>query len=58
MGDSEKTNIGVDYAFLHGMLAGSVDFFHDKRVNILVDGSTRSVPSYFGTTPATANLGG
>jgi TonB-linked SusC/RagA family outer membrane protein len=53
----KKTNIGVDYAFLHGMLAGSVDFFHDKRVNILVDGSTRSVPSYFGTTPATANLG-
>ena len=53
----KKTNVGLDYAFFGGMLAGSVDFFHDKRFDILVTGATRSVPSYFGTTPATANLG-
>ena len=53
----KKTNIGVDYAVLGGMFAGSVDFFHDRRVDILLGGSSRAVPSYFGTTPPTANLG-
>ncbi|EXG77771.1 TonB-linked outer membrane protein, SusC/RagA family [Xylanibacter oryzae DSM 17970] len=53
----KKTNLGIDYAFLNGMFAGSVDFFHDKRFDILVGGSDRSVPSYYGNTAPTANLG-
>ena len=53
----KKLNVGVDYAVLKGLFAGSLEFFKDKRFDILVDGSQRSVPSYFGTTPATANLG-
>lgn len=52
-----KLNIGADYSLFNGLLAGSVEVFHDKRFNILVGGSSRSVPSYFGTTAATANLG-
>ncbi len=52
-----KKNLGIDYAFLGGLFAGSVDFFHDYRTDILLDGGSRAVPSYFGTTPATANLG-
>ena len=48
-----KMNIGFDYAVLHGMFAGSFDFFHDDRYDIFISGSNRSVPSYFGayTTP-------
>ena len=48
-----KMNIGFDYAFLHGMFAGSFDVFHDDRYDIFISGSNRSVPSYFGayTTP-------
>jgi TonB-linked SusC/RagA family outer membrane protein len=53
----KKFNVGLDYAFLSGMIAGSVDFFRDKRVDILVNGPDRAVPSYYGAVPPTANLG-
>ena len=52
-----KSNIGADYSFLKGLLAGSVDFFNDTRKDILIFGSDRAVPSYFGATPPAANLG-
>lgn len=52
-----KQNYGVDYSFLHGLLSGSVNYFNDYRTDILLPGSNRAVPSYFGGTPATANLG-
>ena len=53
----EKRNIGVDYAFLNGLIAGSVDVFNDTRTHILVDGGSRAIPSYFGATAPRANLG-
>lgn len=53
----EKRNIGLDYAFLDGLIAGSVDIFNDTRSDILVAGGSRAIPSYFGTTPPRANLG-
>jgi TonB-linked SusC/RagA family outer membrane protein len=53
----KKFNSGVDYAFLNGLLAGSVEYFVDNRVDILINGNDRAVPSYYGTTPPTANLG-
>jgi TonB-linked SusC/RagA family outer membrane protein len=53
----KKFNVGVDYAFLHGIFSGSVDFFRDKRTDILVNGLDRAMPSYFGGKPPTANLG-
>lgn len=43
-----KANIGFDYAFLHGMFAGSFDWFRDDRYDIFISGNDRSVPSYFG----------
>lgn len=53
----KKFNVGVDYAFLNGTFSGSVDFFRDKRVDILVSGGDRAVSSYYGATPPIANLG-
>ncbi|MDP4240203.1 MAG: SusC/RagA family TonB-linked outer membrane protein, partial [Bacteroidota bacterium] len=53
----EKRNFGIDYSFFHGDISGTVDFFNDQRSNILISGGSRSVPSYFGVTPPTANLG-
>ena len=49
----KKMNIGFDYAFLHGMFAGSFDWFRDDRYDIFISGANRSVPSYYGaaTTP-------
>jgi hypothetical protein len=35
----------------------ALDFFHDKRTDILLDGASQAVPSYLGATPPTANLG-
>ena len=52
-----KLNIGADYSFFDGLFVGSVDVFRDKRTDILVGGGDRSVPSYFGQSAVTANLG-
>jgi len=52
-----KQNYGVDFSFLHGLISGSANYFNDYRTNILLQGGNRAVPSYFGGTPATANLG-
>lgn len=53
----KKLNIGVDYAFFDGLLAGNFEYFQDKRVDILINGDDRAVPSYFGSEPPTANFG-
>lgn len=53
----KKFNLGIDYAFLNNMFAGSVEIFKDKRDGILINGNDRAMPSYFGQTPPTANLG-
>ncbi|WP_319590111.1 TonB-dependent receptor [uncultured Draconibacterium sp.] len=53
----KKFNAGVDYAFFDGLLAGSIEYFRDNRVDILINGNDRAVPSYYGPTPPTANLG-
>jgi len=44
----QKKNIGFDYAFLHGMFAGSFDYFRDDRYDIFISGGERSVPSFYG----------
>lgn len=53
----EKRNIGADFSFMNGLLAGSFDLFKDRRTDILVKGDERAVPSYFGSEAPTANLG-
>ncbi|HOT14720.1 MAG TPA: TonB-dependent receptor [Bacteroidales bacterium] len=52
-----KTNFGVDFSFLKDLISGSVDVFQDSRKDVLLAGGSRAVPSYFGGTPPTANLG-
>jgi TonB-linked SusC/RagA family outer membrane protein len=53
----QKTNIGLDYSFLHGLIEGNFDVFRDYRYDILLAGNRRAVPAYFGATPPVANLG-
>ena len=53
----KKTNFGIDYGILGGLIAGNVEIFHDKRVDILVNGNDRAVPSYYGAKPAWINKG-
>ncbi len=53
----KKFNFGIDYSVFDGLLAGSVELFHDTRNDILVQGSNRAIPPFYGVTPPTANLG-
>lgn len=52
-----KMNLALDYSLFNGLFAGSVEYFKDKRKDILITGSSRAIPSYYGTTAPTANLG-
>ena len=45
-----KFNFGIDYSFLDGLFAGNIEIFRDKRSDILISGSDRAMPSYFGNT--------
>jgi hypothetical protein len=53
----DKRNVGVDFDFLNGAITGSVDVFRDVRSNIIILGSQRAIPSYFGVSAPSANLG-
>ena len=39
------------------MITGSFDYFKENRTDILIDGSERAVPSYYGGNAPVANLG-
>ena len=52
-----KHNFGIDYAFLGGLVAGSLEFFSEKRSDIMIAGSSRSVPFYFGASAPYMNKG-
>ena len=53
----KKTNLGLDFGFLGNDINGSVDFFKDERVDVLISGGDRAIPSYYGTEAPVANLG-
>ncbi|WP_242691607.1 SusC/RagA family TonB-linked outer membrane protein [Desertivirga arenae] len=53
----EKRNIAVDFGFLKGLVAGSLDMFKDVRTDIIISGNSRAIPQYFGQAAPNANLG-
>lgn len=55
----EKRNLAIDYSFLKGKISGKVDFFKDKRSDIVIGGESRAIPSFygFGGTAARVNSG-
>lgn len=54
---SLKQNFGIDYSLFHNLISGTVEIFKDKRNDILVGGSSRAIPSYFGGNAPTGNIG-
>src|SRR5699024_10305987 len=52
-----KGNLGLDFGFFDGLISGTVDVFRDRREDILIAGGDRAIPSYFGHSAPTANLG-
>lgn len=52
-----KSNIGVEYSFFQGLISGEFDYFMEDRDNVVVIGSQRAVPDWFGATPPDFNQG-
>lgn len=52
-----KTNFGLEFGMLKNLLSLNLDYFTEDRTNILMSGSSRNVPPFFGATPPSANLG-
>ncbi|WP_457129475.1 TonB-dependent receptor [Mucilaginibacter sp. HD30] len=56
---AEKRNVGLDFGFFGGDVAGSVDVFSDRRRRIMIGGGNRALPTFFGYggSAPNANLG-
>jgi TonB-linked SusC/RagA family outer membrane protein len=54
---AEKQNYGVEVGLLNDVLSLNMEYYTEKRRDILISGSSRSVPDFFGATPSAANLG-
>lgn len=52
-----KQNLGIDFTLYHSLVSGTFEFFKERRKDILVGGGSRAIPSYFGGSAPTANLG-
>ncbi len=53
----EKRNFGVEFDLFKGLFSVNFDYFTDHRTNILIGGSSRAIPTYFGVAAPPANLG-
>lgn len=52
-----KQNLGIELGFLKDLFTVSFDYFTEKRRDILLSGSSRSIPAFYGATAPSANLG-
>jgi TonB-linked SusC/RagA family outer membrane protein len=52
-----KRNYGVEMGVFKNLISLTVDYFTEKRTDILMDGSARAIPPFFGIAPPSANVG-
>ena len=52
-----KSNLGLEVSVLKNMLSGNFEYFTEDRTNVMLAGSNRILPPYFGTEAPTANVG-
>ena len=52
-----KNNFGFEMGLFKDLISITYDFFTEDRTDILLSGSQRAIPPFFGTTPPSANLG-
>lgn len=52
-----KQNLGFDFSLLNNMFDCTLEFFTERRKDILVAGGSRAIPTYFGGSAPIANLG-
>lgn len=54
---AQKQNYGVEFGFLDNLFTVNFEYFTEKRSDILIAGTDRSIPDFFGAAPPVANLG-
>lgn len=52
-----KNNFGLESRFLRNLITFNFDYFTEDRTDILMAGTSRTVPPFFGAKPPSANLG-
>lgn len=52
-----KNNLGFEFGMMKNLFNVSLDLFKENRTGILLAGSDRNIPAFFGATPPSANLG-
>ena len=54
---AKKSNLGLEIAVLKNTFSANLEYFNEDRTGILLLGSSRIVPPYFGAFAPTANVG-
>lgn len=54
---AQKNNYGVEIGLFNNLISATYDYFTEDRTDILLAGSSRNIPPFFGATPPSANLG-
>lgn len=54
---AQKTNYGLELDIFRQLVSINFDYYTQNRTDILLGGSSRAVPPFFGLTPPSANLG-
>jgi len=54
---ARKNNIGVEMGLFKDLFSITFDYFTEYRSDILLEGGSRSIPPFFGTTPPGSNVG-
>lgn len=52
-----KTNFGAEMGLFKDLVSLTFDYFTENRTDIIISGTSRAIPPYFGATPPAANLG-
>jgi len=52
-----KYNIGAEIGLFNNLVSAEFDYYGEERSNILIPGSQRAVPEWFGATPPAFNRG-
>jgi TonB-linked SusC/RagA family outer membrane protein len=52
-----KQNFGLETGILKNLISLNVDYFTEKRTDILMAGGDRAIPPFFGIAPPSANIG-
>ena len=54
---ARKQNYGFEVGVFDNLISLNVEYFTEKRTDILIAGGARSIPDFFGAAPPAANLG-